>query len=83
MTKNSPPCIYCQYLQKELPALERPPLPGEQGQWIYLNISAQAWRLWTIEQVKFINEHRLSLNKPEDKKALKDFRAKFLGLPEK
>ena len=53
--------IYCMKLAKEAPGLERAPLPGERGQKIYENISAEAWQLWVNHQTMLINEYRLSL----------------------
>ena len=38
--------VFCKKLQKELPGLDEPPWPGELGQKVYENISAQAWKLW-------------------------------------
>lgn len=63
--------IFCQYLKKNETALEQPPFLGELGLYIQKNISAQAWDLWRTEQVKLINEKRLSLGKPTDRLYLK------------
>ena len=37
--------VMCKKLGKELPGLDAPPWPGELGQRVYENISAQAWKL--------------------------------------
>ena len=36
-----------------------PPWPGELGQRIYENISAQAWKLWEDRMKMILNEYRL------------------------
>ena len=36
-----PRTVYCQYLKREAPGLERVPYPGELGKRIYENISAR------------------------------------------
>jgi len=51
--------VFCQKLQKELPGLDTPPWPGELGQRIYNNISAQAWKLWEDRMKMILNEYRL------------------------
>lgn len=72
--------IYCVYLKKDLPGLKAAPIPGELGKFFLENISQEAWGLWSIEQVKFINENRLKLNTGDDKERLKAHRASFFGL---
>ena len=54
---NQPPAgnksgrtVNCVKFQKELPALDSPPWPGELGQRIFENVSAQAWKLWEERQ---------------------------------
>jgi Fe-S cluster biosynthesis and repair protein YggX len=51
--------VFCVKFQKELPALDTPPWPGEIGQRIYENVSAQAWKLWEERQKMILNEYRL------------------------
>ena len=51
--------VFCQKLKKELPGLDAPPWPGELGQRIYNNISAQAWKLWEDRMKMILNEYRL------------------------
>jgi Fe-S cluster biosynthesis and repair protein YggX len=36
-----------------------PPWPGELGQRIYENVSAQAWKMWEDRQKMILNEYRL------------------------
>jgi Fe-S cluster biosynthesis and repair protein YggX len=51
--------VKCVKFQKELPGLDAPPWPGELGQRIYENVSAEAWRLWEERMKMILNEYRL------------------------
>src|SRR4051812_43388945 len=51
--------VFCTKFQKELPGLDAPPWPGELGQRIYENISADAWKLWEDRMKMILNEYRL------------------------
>ena len=51
--------VFCVKLQRELPGLESPPWPGELGQRIYENVSAQGWKMWEERQKMILNEYRL------------------------
>ena len=53
--------IFCIKYQKELPGLEKEPMPGEQGKFVYENVSALAWEEWLRHQTMLINEKRLQL----------------------
>ncbi len=53
--------VYCRKHEKELPGLDKPPMPGVLGVDIFEHISAQAWQEWQTLQTMLINEHRLSL----------------------
>ena len=44
---------------KELPGLDAPPWPGELGQRVYANVSADAWKLWEERMKMILNEYRL------------------------
>jgi len=48
--------VMCTKFQKELPGLDSPPWPGELGQRIYENVSAQAWKLWEERMKMILNE---------------------------
>ena len=63
---NQPPArntsgrmVRCVKFQKELPGLDAPPWPGEIGQRIYENISAEAWKMWEERMKMILNEYRL------------------------
>lgn len=74
MTKQ----IFCQKLNKEAPALEQAPFPGELGQKIYQNISKQAWNEWLNQQTMLINEYRLSMVDAKARQFIKEEMNKFL-----
>ena len=50
---SGPRTVFCVKFQRELPGLEAPPWPGELGQRVYNNVSAEAWRQWE-ERMKMI-----------------------------
>ena len=49
----------CVKFQKESSGLDDPPWPGELGQRIYDNVSAEAWKLWEERMKMILNEYRL------------------------
>jgi Fe-S cluster biosynthesis and repair protein YggX len=51
--------VFCVKLQRELPGLDTPPWPGELGQRVFENVSAQAWKMWEDRQKMILNEYRL------------------------
>jgi Fe-S cluster biosynthesis and repair protein YggX len=51
--------VFCQKFQKEMPGLDAPPWPGELGQRVYENISAEAWKMWEERMKMILNEYRL------------------------
>jgi Fe-S cluster biosynthesis and repair protein YggX len=59
ITNKSGRTVKCVKLQKELPGLDAAPWPGEIGQRVYENVSAQAWKLWEERQKMILNEYRL------------------------
>ena len=71
--------IFCKKLQKELPALETPPMPGPKGLELMETISAEAWEAWKTHQVTLINEKRLDSSNPEDRQWLFDQMEKFFN----
>ena len=51
--------VFCVKFQRELPGLDEPHWPGEVGQRIYENISAEAWKMWEERMKMILNEYRL------------------------
>ena len=72
--------IFCQYFKKEMPKMTSPPLSGTLGQHLFENISQKAWSIWIIEQVKFINENKLTLNNPADRELIKQKMVQFFDI---
>jgi len=71
--------VLCRKYGRELPGLERPPLPGPAGEDIFANVSAQAWREWQHLQTMLINEHHLSMVDTQARQFLADQMHKFLA----
>lgn len=70
--------IYCQKLKKDALGLDSPPLPGEIGQRVFANISAEAWLAWKNHQTMLINEYRLSMIDAKSRQFLLEEMEKFL-----
>ena len=70
--------VKCLKLGVEAEGLESQPFPGPKGQFIYDNISQQAWQEWMNMQTMIINEQRLASFDPKAKKLLEEEREKFL-----
>ena len=51
--------VFCVKFQRQLPGLDAVPWPGELGQRIYDNVSAEAWRMWEDRMKMILNEYRL------------------------
>ncbi|MDH5433348.1 MAG: oxidative damage protection protein [Gammaproteobacteria bacterium] len=70
--------IFCKKLNKEAEPLGFAPMPGELGERILQNISAEGWQLWIKHQTMLINEKHLSLANPETRAYLTGEMEKFL-----
>jgi Fe-S cluster biosynthesis and repair protein YggX len=57
--RDTPRLVTCAKLGRELPGLDEPPWPGELGQRIYNNVSAEAWQMWEDRMRMILNEYRL------------------------
>jgi Fe-S cluster biosynthesis and repair protein YggX len=51
--------VKCVKFGRELPGLDEKPWPGELGQRIYDNVSAEAWQMWEERMKMILNEYRL------------------------
>ena len=51
--------VHCVKLNKDLPGLDAPPWPGELGQRIYDQVSAEAWADWEERMKMILNEYKL------------------------
>lgn len=63
--------VQCIKLGKLAPALDFAPMPGELGQKILENVSAEAWSGWLGQQTIIINENRLNLSDEASRKYLR------------
>ncbi len=70
--------VNCIKLGKEADGLMVPPMPGPKGQWVFENISQEAWGLWQQHQTRLINEKQLSLIDKDSRKYLQEQMDKFL-----
>ena len=70
--------VHCVKLGREAEGLDYVPYPGELGQRVYDNISAQVWQQWVNHQTMLINEYRLTPVEPKARKFLEDEMEKFL-----
>ena len=75
MTKK----ILCKKLNKELPALSVPPMPGPKGIEIMDSISEEAWEMWKSHQTTLINEKHLDMSNSENRKWLLGQMDKFFN----
>ncbi len=69
--------VNCIKLNKEADALIVPPMPGSKGQWVYENVSQEAWKMWQDHQTRLINEKQLSMIDPKSRKYLHDQMDRF------
>ena len=70
--------VMCAKYGKEMPALASAPFPGEAGEKILNEISAQAWNEWLEMQTMFINENQLNMMDPTARTFLAERREEFL-----
>ena len=75
MTQN----VMCTRLKKSLPGLDAAPFPGPKGQYIFENVSAEAWQEWQTLQTMLINEKQLNMMDKESRKYLNGQRDKYLA----
>ena len=71
--------VNCSRYNKELEGLEKPPLPGPNGERIFNEVSQQAWNEWQALQTMLINEKHLSLIDPDARKYLTEQMWRFFA----
>ncbi|MGH9414269.1 MAG: oxidative damage protection protein [Terriglobales bacterium] len=64
--------VHCVKLGRDLPGLEEPPWPGDLGQRVYENVSADGWNLWKEHAKMLMNEYRLAPWTPEAQKLIQE-----------
>jgi len=70
--------VNCSMLREELPALERPPFPGDLGQRVFDNVSKYAYRLWSERATLLINHYGLNMADPRAQEFLFQQMEEFL-----
>jgi Fe-S cluster biosynthesis and repair protein YggX len=70
--------VHCVKLDRELPGLDEPPIPGELGQRIYEHVSQEAWEQWKQQSILIINHYGLSLIDPKAQAFLRQQMELFL-----
>ncbi len=71
--------VFCKKLQKELPAMTIPPMPGGKGKELMETVSSEAWESWKSHQTTLINEKHLDLSKDEDRQWLLEQMEKYFN----
>ncbi|MFI8417946.1 oxidative damage protection protein [Serratia sp. NPDC078593] len=70
--------LFCTYLQREAEGQDFQLYPGEIGKRIYNEISKEAWAEWMKKQTMLINEKKLNMMNPDDRKLLEAEMVRFL-----
>ncbi len=71
--------VFCKKLQKELPAMTIPPMPGKKGIELMETVSLEAWESWKSHQTTLINEKHLDLSKDDDRQWLLNQMEKYFN----
>ncbi len=69
--------VQCVKIGREMPGLEKPPFPGELGQRIFDNVSAEGYALWQPHMTILINHYGLNPADPETRQLLRDQMEEF------
>ncbi|OFC71125.1 oxidative damage protection protein [Alteromonas confluentis] len=70
--------VFCQHFNKEADGLDFQLYPGELGKRIFDNISKEAFSEWQKKQTMLINEKKLNMMEPTDRKFLEEQMEAFL-----
>ena len=70
--------VDCIILKEAAEGLPEPPLPGELGERIYENVSAEGWRRWLERQQMIINENQLTSADPDSQRVIEQHMLGFL-----
>ena len=71
--------IFCKKLQKDLPAMTVPPMPGPKGVELMETVSQDAWEQWKSHQTTLINEKHLDLSLADNRSWLLEQMEKFFN----
>ena len=72
--------VRCKRCRETAEGLASAPLPGAPGESVLAQICRSCWEIWRGEQIKLINEHKLSPAKPEDYAFLVEKMKDYLSL---
>jgi len=64
--------VHCIKLDKDLPGMDKPPIPGEIGQKVYESVSKEAFKMFLEHFKMVVNEYRLDLSSPSTDKIFED-----------
>jgi Fe-S cluster biosynthesis and repair protein YggX len=67
---DGPRMVACRKMNRMLPALIKPPFPGDLGMRIYETISQRGWALWPEQERILINHYNMSLVDPQSQGVL-------------
>ena len=70
--------VDCVVLKEPAEGLPEPPLPGEIGERIYANVSAEGWRRWLDRLQMIINENQLTSADPDSQDLIEQHLLGFL-----
>ena len=71
--------VFCKKLQKDLPAMTVPPMPGPKGLELMETVSQEAWESWKSHQTTLINEKHLDLSQADARSRLLEQMEKFFN----
>jgi len=71
--------VFCKKLQKDLPAMTVPPMPGPKGKELMETVSQEAWEAWKSHQTTLINEKHLDLSQANARSWLLEQMEKFFN----
>ena len=71
--------VFCKKLQKDLPAMTVPPMPGPKGIELMETVSQDAWEQWKSHQTILINEKHLDLSQADNRSWLLEQMEKFFN----
>jgi len=70
--------VFCKVLKQEAPGLETLTYPGEIGERIYNDVSAEGWNKWLERLTSIINENGLNTADPASLKLIEQHMLGFL-----
>ncbi len=70
--------VFCKVLNQQAPGLETMTYPGELGERIYNEVSAEGWQKWLERLTTIINENGLNTADPDSLKVIEQHMVGFL-----